>query len=353
MAHERPITISSGELAALVGAELRGKGDITITHIDSLERAGPGALSFIRNARYAKEWAVSKAAAALITRDIPLADIENQLEPTPFHGPRALLLVADADLAMIRVLDVFAARPTPPTPGIHPTAVVDPSANVAPSAAVGPLSIIGPGATIGEASHLVGNVYIGQDARIGDRVTLHPGVNVLDRCVIGNDCIIHAGTAIGADGFGYRPSPDGRGLLKIPHIGNVVIGDHVEIGANSCVDRAKFGSTTVGAGTKIDNLVQIAHGCRVGRSCIICGQTGLAGSSIVGDGVIIGGGVGVADNVEIGSGARIAALAGVTSNVPAGQTWMGAPAAPAGEWRRAYAALRRMGKAKVQDRQRP
>ncbi len=183
--------------------------------------------------------------------------------------------------------------------------------------------------------------------------TLHPHVSVLDRCIIGNDCVLHAGVAIGADGFGYRPSPDGRGLLKIPHIGNVVIGDHVEIGANSCVDRAKFGSTTVGNGTKIDNLVQIAHGCRVGRSCIICGQTGMAGSVIVGDGVIIGGGVGVADNVEIGSGARIAALSGVTGNVPAGQTWMGAPAAPAGEWRRTYAAMRRMGKPKGQVRESP
>jgi UDP-3-O-[3-hydroxymyristoyl] glucosamine N-acyltransferase len=348
MALERPITISAGELAALLGAELRGEPGIQITHIDALERAGTGALSFIRNARYAKEWSSSKASAALITRDIPLASLETELDESPFHGQRALLIVPDADLAMVKALDVFAARPTPPEPGIHPAASVHPAAKVAASASIGPSCSVGPGATVGEGSRLVANVYVGQDAKVGSRTTLHPGVAVLDRCVIGDDCTLHAGVVIGADGFGYRPSPDKRSLVKIPHIGNVVIGDHVEIGANSCVDRAKFGSTIVGAGTKVDNLVQIAHGCRVGRSCVICGHTALAGSVTVGDGAMIGGAVAVADNVEIGAGAKIAACAGVLGNVPAGASWMGAPAAPAGEWRRTYAALRRLGKARGQ-----
>jgi UDP-3-O-[3-hydroxymyristoyl] glucosamine N-acyltransferase len=350
MALERPITISAGELAALLGAELRGQPGIQITHIDALERAGTGALSFIRSARYAKEWGSSKASAALITKDVPLAEIATALDESPFHGARALLIVPDADLAMVKALDVFAARPTPPEPGVHPTASVHPKAKVAASASIGPLCTVGPGAAVGEGTRLVGNVYVGQDAKIGNRTTLHPGVAVLDGCVIGDDCTLHAGVSIGADGFGYRPSPDKRGLVKIPHIGNVVIADHVEIGANSCVDRAKFGSTTIGAGTKIDNLVQIAHGCRVGRSCVICGHVGLAGSVIVGDGVLIGGKVGVADNVEIGAGAKIAAFAGVANNVPAGASWMGAPAAPAGEWRRTYAALRRLGKPRGQVR---
>jgi UDP-3-O-[3-hydroxymyristoyl] glucosamine N-acyltransferase len=346
MAHERPISITSGELAALLGAELRGQGSIQLTHIDSLERAAPGALSFIRNGRYAREWASSKASAALVAKDVPLANIDEELGDGPFHGSRALLIVPDADLAMIKALDLFAAKPTPPTPGVHPSAAVDPSAKVGASACIGPCCAVGPGATIGEGTRLVGHVYIGAGAKVGARCTLSPGVSVLDRCVVGDDCNFHPCVSIGGDGFGFRPAPDGRGLVKIPHIGNVVIGDHVEIGANSCVDRAKFGSTTIGSGTKIDNLVQIAHGCRVGRSCVICGQAGLAGSVTVGDGVMIGGKVGISDGIEIGAGAKIGAFAGVISNVPAGAVWMGGPAGPAGEWRRIYAGLRRMGKSR-------
>lgn len=346
MAQERTITISSGELAALLGAELLGRPDVAITHIDALERATPGALTFIRNARYSRAWADSKASAALVTRDVPLANLESELDDGPFHGPRALLIVSDADLAMVKALEFFAAKPAPPVPGVHPAAVVDPAAKVAATASIGPCCTVGAGAVIGEASRLVSHVFVGASTSIGARTTLCPGVSVMDRCVVGDDCLLHPGVVIGADGFGYRPSPDGRGLIKIPHIGNAVLGDHVEIGANSCVDRAKFGSTTVGSGTKIDNLVQIAHGCRVGRSCVICGHVGLAGSVIVGDGVMIGGKVGVADNVEIGAGAKIAAFAGVVGNVPAGASWMGAPAAAAGEWRRTYAALRRLGKSR-------
>jgi UDP-3-O-[3-hydroxymyristoyl] glucosamine N-acyltransferase len=346
MATERPILITSGELAALLGAELRGQPSIQLTHIDSLERAAPGALSFIRNGRYAREWASSKASAALVAKDVPLAAIDGELADGPFHGSRALLIVPDADLAMVKALDLFAARPSAPAPGVHPTAAVDPSAKVAASASIGPCCTVGSGATVGEATRLVGNVYVGANAKVGARCTLSPGVSVMDRCVVGDDCTFHPGVAIGGDGFGFRPAPDGGGLVKIPHIGNVVIGDHVEIGANSCVDRAKFGSTTIGSGTKIDNLVQIAHGCRVGRGCVICGHAGLAGSVTVGDGALIGGKVGISDGVEVGAGAKIGAFAGVVNNVPPGAVWMGGPAGPAGEWRRIYAALRRLGKSR-------
>jgi UDP-3-O-[3-hydroxymyristoyl] glucosamine N-acyltransferase len=148
---------------------------------------------------------------------------------------------------------------------------------------------------------------------------------------------------IGADGFGYRPAPDGRGLAHIPHVGTVEIGDFVDVGANSCIDRAKFGATTIGSGTKIDNLVQIAHNCRIGRSCILCGQVGLAGSVVLGDGVVLGGAASVADHLTLGAGVRIAARSGVMNDIPAGETWVGLPAAPAGESMRNYAAFRRLG----------
>lgn len=350
MANERVISITTGELAALVGAELLGPATIRVERVDALERAVAGTLSFIRSAAYLKDWEHGKASAALVSRDVPLGVIgETLANGAPMREPRALLVVPDADIAMVRVLDVFAARPSPLKAGVHPTAAIDPAAVVAPSAFVGPGCTVGPGASIGENAALIAQVHVGQNAKVGAGTTLHPHVSILDRCCVGSHCILHPGVVIGADGFGYRPSPDGRGLVKIPHIGDVVIGDHVEIGANTCIDRAKFGSTSVGSGTKIDNLVQIGHGCRIGRSCIICGKCGLAGSVTMGDGVVLGGGVSVGDNLEIGSGAKIAALSGVSSNVPAGAIWMGAPAGPAGEWRRTYAALRRLGKKPSRD----
>jgi UDP-3-O-[3-hydroxymyristoyl] glucosamine N-acyltransferase len=329
----------------MVGAELLGPADIRLDRIDALDRAVAGSLSFIRSGAYVKEWESSKASAALVSRDVPLGAVrETGSAASAQPHARALLVVPDADLAMVGVLELLAVTAEPAKPGVHPSAAIDPSATVSPSATIGPCCTIGAGAVIGDNALLVAQVHIGRGAKVGNGTTLHPHVSILDRCSVGASCILHSGVVIGADGFGYRPSPDGRGLVKIPHIGNVVIDDHVEIGANTCVDRAKFGSTTIGSGTKIDNLVQIGHGCRIGRSCVICGKCGLSGSVVMGDGVLLGGGVSIGDNLEIGSGAKIAALSGVSSNVPPGAIWMGAPAGPAGEWRRTYAALRRMGK---------
>jgi len=153
-------------------------------------------------------------------------------------------------------------------------------------------------------------------------------VAIGQRCHIGRDCLLHAGVVIGADGFGFAADDSGRGIAKVPHIGNVTIGDHVEIGANTCIDRAKFGSTSIGDGTKIDNLVQIAHNCRIGKCCLICGQSGLSGSVTLGDGVILAGNVGVADNLTLGAGARVGGRSSVNNDIPPGETWLGTPAQP-------------------------
>ena len=330
---------TTAQLAALLGAQLIGPGSIGIHGLESLDHAVPGQLSFIRAPRFLKDWAASRASAAVVSKDVPLAGLTD----TPGES-RALLVVPDADLAVARLLELFAPAPTPPAPGVHPTAIVDPTAAIAPTASVGPCCTVGPGATIADRAVLVSHVHIGKDASVGEATTLHPHVSILDRCRVGARCLLHPGVVVGADGFGFRPSPDGRGVVKIPHIGNAVIGDDVEIGANSCIDRAKFGSTTIGRGTKIDNLVQVAHNVRIGRACIICGQCGIAGSAVLGDGVILGGGVGVSDNVEIGAGARLAAGSAVISDMPPGATWMGVPAVPASEFRRTYAAVRRLTK---------
>ncbi len=227
-------------------------------------------------------------------------------------------------------------------PGIHPTAIVDPSATIGQGVHIGPHCIIGANTTIGDGVALVAQVYIGAEVSIGAISRLHPGVRVLDRCSIGSACELWPNVVIGSDGFGYVPSPDRRGLLKIPHIGTVEIGDGVEIGACSCVDRGKFGATTIGAGTKIDNHVQVGHNTQIGRGCIICGMVGIAGSVIMGDGVIVAGHSGIADGHTVGAGAVISAKAGVMCDVPPGETYFGTPAGPHKDQMRSYAALRKL-----------
>lgn len=308
---------TTGELAARLRAELVGPADLRITRLDALDRADASTLSFIRDAKYAADWAESSAGAAIVSRGLPVS-------PSP---GRALLIVDDADRALIQILEAL----TPPshrTAGVSPTATIDPTARVDATASVGPGACIGPRTTVGARTAILANVTLGADVRVGADCELRPGVVVEDRCTIGSRVRIHPNAVIGADGFGYRPAPDGRGLLKIPHAGNVEIGDDVEIGANANIDRGKFGPTTVGEGTKIDNLVQVGHNCRIGRHCIICGTCGLSGSVTLGDGVVLAGGVAVADNITIGAGAKVGARSGVMHDIPAGEEWVGYPAAP-------------------------
>jgi UDP-3-O-[3-hydroxymyristoyl] glucosamine N-acyltransferase len=338
------MAITARHIAEVLKADLLGPGDVAFDRMDSIDRAGPGALTFIRSHRFARRWPQSRAAGAIITRDLPLPDLIPGFDAASPASPRPLIVVPDADLALITCLPLFASPRAARAPGVHPSAVIEPGCRIDPSACIGPLCVLGPGAVVEAGAVLVSQVRLGEQARIGPRTLVHPHAAILDGCEVGSDCVIHSGVVIGADGFGFLPAPGGKGLLKVPHIGNVVIGDHVEIGAGSCIDRAKFGSTTIGSGTKIDNLVQVAHGCRIGRSCVLCGQVGLSGSVILGDGVILGGKVGVAEGLEVGAGARVAALSGITGNVPEGAAYMGAPAGPVGEWRRAYATLRRLGK---------
>lgn len=326
---------TTGELAERLGATLVGRSDLLIARVDALEFGDSRTLSFIRDQRFAERWESSHAAAAVVTRGVEV--------PGHDGAERALLLVEDADLALVRVLELFAPPSPEPERGVHRSATVHPSADVDATASVGPQCVIEAGATVGAGVVLLAGVYIGRDAVIGEGSLLHPGAVVEERCVVGRLCILHAGAIIGADGFGYRPRPDGPGLVKIPHLGDVRLGDEVEIGANSCVDRAKFGSTRVGDGTKIDNLVQVGHNCDIGRWCVICGHVGISGSVRMGDGVVIGGGAGIVDNITIGAGAKIAGGAGVMNDVPAGEKWLGAPAGPAREQAENYAAFRRLG----------
>ncbi|MBK9188486.1 MAG: UDP-3-O-(3-hydroxymyristoyl)glucosamine N-acyltransferase [Phycisphaerales bacterium] len=330
-----PVARTAEALARELGGELQGDPQAPVTRIDTIDGATTGSLSFIRTERFAEAWVLSKASVGLISQSA--AGQARELA----QG-RALILVPDADLALVRVLEMFAPREATPEPGVHSRACVAQGATIAASASIGPNCTIGEGAHIGDGCVLVANVFVGRGARVGAKSVLHPGVRVLDRCEVGERCLLHPGVTIGADGFGYRPGPGGP--VKVPHIGNVVIGNEVEIGANTCVDRAKFGSTTIGDKTKIDNLVQVGHNCRIGRACLICGQCGISGSVKIGDGVIMGGAAAIADNLEIGDRAQIAACSGVMNNIPPGEVWIGIPAGPAREYKRNYAAFRMLGK---------
>jgi UDP-3-O-[3-hydroxymyristoyl] glucosamine N-acyltransferase len=319
------------EINEVLKGTLVGETSIIITAPEQLELASSSEISFIGNKKYEKFWGISKACAAIVNEDISIEPGEN----------RAFIKVQNADLAMSQVLELFA----PPTPlfntEIHPTAVIDTTAVIGNGTRIGAGSYIGPKVNIGENVTIYPNVTILDECSIGKNTVIWSGAVIRERCHMGNDCIIHPNATIGADGFGFRPDPQ-RGLVKIPQIGNVILGNNVEIGANSCVDRGKFSSTVLGDGCKIDNLIQIGHNSKLGRFCIMAGQSGLAGSVTLGNGVLIGGSASITDHVTIGDGAIIGGGSGVTKDVPAGVTLLGYPAIEARDALRQWAILKRL-----------
>lgn len=327
--------LTTRQIAQLVGGELVGPADVAITSIERVDAAGPGQVTFVTDERYAQRWAHSRAAAAIVARSLSLS---------PSNG-QAVIHVDDVDRAVIRVLEAMAPPPVVPAQGVHASAVVESSAMLGASVRIGAQCYIGADVRLGDGVVLHPNVTVLDGCSIGPGTVLWSGVVVRDRCVIGARCIVHPNTTIGADGFGYRPAGEGApgaGMIKVPQIGNVVIGDDVEIGAATCIDRAKFGATQIGDGTKIDNLCQIAHNCRIGRHVIMAAGCGIAGSAVVEDGAVFGGYASVRDHITIGAGATILGRAAVMNDVPAGETWAGYPAKDAKIAAREYAAMRRL-----------
>jgi len=320
------------EISRQVDGVLVGSPTIQITGLDEITAAQANQLTFVGDKKYISSWNESNASAAIVNDNL-------DIEPGP---DRALIRVADADLAMAQVLHLFEPDPPKCELGIHSSAVVDPTAEIGEGVSIGAGCYIGPRVVIGANTKLYPNVTILDDSSIGSGSIIWSGTVVRERCRIGNGCILHLNVSIGADGFGYRPSPDGRGLVKVPQIGTVTLGDGVEIGAGSCVDRGKFSTTYLGDGTKIDNLVQIAHNCRLGRSCVMAGQSGLAGSITLGDGVIMGGGSRVKDHCTVGSGAKLGGNATATTDVEPGSTILGTPAQEYRQTIRQWAALKQL-----------
>lgn len=319
---------TSQEIAERLDAELRGRGDIALDRIDALDQAGDASLTFVRDPARLRDWLTSESLAALIST----TTLDETTEAFDIPDRRALIVVPDADLALITLLEGLKRAPHQPGEGVHTSAVIDASATLGKGVRIGPRVVVGPECVVGDGAILHAGVVLGRGVHIGPSTRLRSHVVIEDACVIGSGCDIHPNVVIGGEGFGYHPAPDGQGVLRIPHVGNVEIGHSVEIGAGTTIDRGKFGPTRIGDGTKIDNLVQIGHGCQIGRACIICGQVGLAGSVTLGDGVTLAGNVGVADNLKIGPGATVAGKGGVMSDIPAGETWGGFPAMPIKDW---------------------
>lgn len=330
------VRVTSGMLAEALKGRLVGPADVEVTGIEALHAASPTDLSFLRSGRFAAALANSRCAAALVSDGA--IDAEAALAANP---GRPLIIVKDADHAVIGLLEMLAPK-AEHRPGRHPSAVIAPDAVIAESVSIGANCTVGAGCRIGEGSSIGPGVALGENVSIGRGCVVHANVVIERDCVLQDGVILHGGVVIGADGFGYRPAPDGKGLVKIPHIGNVVIESGVEIGANSCVDRGKFGATRVGAGTKIDNLVQIGHNAQIGRCCVICGCCAIGGSARLGDGVTLAGQVGIADGRVLGSGVTVGAASGVMDDIPAGETWFGYPARGSRQAMRILAAMERL-----------
>jgi UDP-3-O-[3-hydroxymyristoyl] glucosamine N-acyltransferase len=322
---------SINEINEVLQGTIVGLTNLTINAPEQLDEASETEISFIGHKKYEKNWATSKACAAVVNEDISIEPGDN----------RVFIKVKNADLAMSQVLELFAPASPVFHVEIHPTAVIDATATIGKGSEIGANVYVGPKTTIGENTTLYPNVTVLDECTIGNNTVIWSGTVVRERCHIGHECIIHPNATIGADGFGFRPDPQ-KGLVKIPQIGNVIIGNGVEIGANSCVDRGKFSSTVLGDGCKIDNLVQIGHNSKLGRFCIMAGNSGLAGSVTLGNGVIIGGSASIKDHTTLGDGAIVGAGSGVVGDVAAGKTVLGYPAVDARDALKQWAILKRL-----------
>ena len=338
MADERffapPRRLRLAAIAELTGATLPkpSDGDRSIDDLAPLSSAGPGHLSFLDNRRYLGALRATRAGACFVRP----ADAEAAPSGTvALQCPAPYLAWALAARALYP-----RARPEP---GIHPTATIDSTARVDPSCAIEAGAVIGSRAQLAARCGIGPNAVIGPGVVVGEDTVVGAGAS-LAFCVVGARCSIYEGARLGSEGFGFATA-DGR-HVRFPHVGRVLVGDDVEIGANSTVDRGSVGDTTIGPGTMIDNLVQIAHNVTIGRGCVIAGQVGIAGSAALGDYVVIGGQAGVAGHLTVGNGSVIAARSAVKGDLAAGGVYGGAPAIPAGEWRRQMAAIMRLGKTK-------
>lgn len=322
-----PMRVSLDDVARAIGGVVIGDGSVEITGVAGIREAREGELTFLANPRYEPYLERTHASAVIVAenhRSIGKPLIQN---PNPY-------------LAFLKAVHFFQGEEAPPDPGVHASAVVADDACVDATACVGANAVIESAAVIGPRSWIGPGCYVGARASVGPETRLHPNVTLREDCVLGARVIVHSGTVIGSDGFGFVR--DGEIYRKLPQVGNVVVEDDVELGACVTIDRATTGTTRIGSGSKIDNLVQIAHNVQIGRNCIIVAQVGISGSTSVGDHVVLAGQVGIVGHIEIGAGAQVGAKSGVSKSVKPGEKLFGYPALPVVQAKRIEASLRNL-----------
>ena len=331
---------SAQQIAALLGGALYGNSNAKVSDVAPIEQAQTQHLTFVTEEKYLPFLASTKAGVVLITRSL----MEGKMNLPDGEGKAggAFILVDNARAAMGQLLQIVSKAMNPPKQGIEQPSFVAEGVTIPEDAYIGAFAYIGKNVQLGKGVQIYPNVYIGDNVRIGDHTILYAGAKVYARCIIGADCVLHAGVVVGSDGFGFEPDAQGVNQ-KIPQIGNVIIEDDVEIGANTTIDRAMMGSTIIRKNAKIDNLVQIAHNVEVGESTFLCAQVGIAGSTKVGKHCILAGQVGAAGHIEIADNCIFGAQTGIPGNIRKPGQYMGYPAIDAATWRRAVVRFKQSG----------
>ena len=331
---------SAQQIAALLGGALYGNSNAKVSDVAPIEQAQTQHLTFVTEEKYLPFLASTQAGVVLITRSL----MEGKMNLPDGEGKAggAFILVDNARAAMGQLLQIVSKAMNPPKQGIEQPSFVADGVTIPEDAYIGAFAYIGKNVQLGKGVQIYPNVYIGDNVRIGDHTILYAGVKVYARCVIGAECVLHAGVVVGSDGFGFEPDAQGVNQ-KIPQIGNVIIEDDVEIGANTTIDRAMMGSTIIRKNAKIDNLVQIAHNVEVGESTFLCAQVGIAGSTKVGKHCILAGQVGAAGHIEITDNCIFGAQTGIPGNIRKPGQYMGYPAIDAATWRRAVVRFKQSG----------
>lgn len=321
------------QIAGMLEGTVEGNSSTEVSGLSKIEEGKAGTLTFLANPKYISHIYSTGASIAIVSNDFVA---ENPLPET-----LTLIRVADAYGSFAKLLEAYSQFKRP-RPGIHPSAVIDSSAVIGENVHIGAGVVIEPGANIGNSAVVMAQSYVGEHVKIGSFTTVHPGVKIYSECVIGANCTLHAGVIIGADGFGFAPQADNR-YAKVPQIGNVVVEDRVEIGANTAIDRATLGSTIIREGVKLDNLIQIAHNVEIGKNTVIAALTGIAGSTKIGENCMIGGQVGIAGHLTIANGVKIAAQTGISASVlKENVVLQGTPAVDTMDFKKSYIIHRRL-----------
>ena len=321
---------SAKEIAALVGGKVEGNPDETVSKLAKIEEGVAGSLSFLSNPAYTSFIYSTKASIVIVNNDFVA---EQALNPS-----LTLIRVGDARAAFAKLLDAYTQFRLRKS-GVDANAFVSPSAKIGKNVYVGAFAYVGDNVVVGDNTQIQPHCFLGENVRTGNNCIFYSGVKIYHDCIIGNDCILQAGTIIGGDGFGFQPNSNNN-YQKVPHIGNVIIHDHVEIGANTTIDRATLGSTIIHKGVKLDNLIQVAHNVEIGENTVIAAQTGIAGSTKIGKDCMIGGQVGIIGHLTIGDRVKIAAQSGVGNNIPDEEIIQGSPAFGIGDYKRSYVVFR-------------